>query len=64
MSTYVLRRHSPKGGYVAKPGHASSYVTDLRYAQKYSTREAAVRDSCIQNETPVPLEHLLDRVRA
>ena len=56
---YVLRRKED-GKYVAKPeitqmtGH--SFTRSLVGAQKYETREAAVADSCIENEVPVKID--------
>ena len=34
----------------------SSYTNNLAYAKRYSTKESAINDSCIENEQPVHLD--------
>jgi hypothetical protein len=51
--TYLLK-NTETGKYVAKPGSARSYTTKVENAQTFETREQAVKDSCVENETPVP----------
>lgn len=53
---YVLIRTDQGGGYVAKPGHRSSYTPRLEDAKKYPTKEAAKRDACPENEHAVKVE--------
>ena len=60
---YLIRRKDQGGGYVAKPGHSSSYVRNLKYARKFTTIEEAERELCVENEVVVDLERVLDRVR-
>ena len=43
--SYVIKRTSD-GQYVAKPGRESSYTSSLRWAQKFSTRDAAAGAKC------------------
>jgi hypothetical protein len=52
---WVLKRTNSTGGYVALPGHRSSYTPNLMYAKKYRTKEEAIRYSCPENEIPVDL---------
>lgn len=52
----------PKG-YVAKPGHITSYVKDVRLARKFETIEHAERNRCPENERIVDLERELDQFR-
>lgn len=58
--SYVIR--GPRG-WVAKPGHRSSYTLDLRHARKFATRERAEKDRCTMNETIQDLEVLLEEFR-
>lgn len=59
---YVIQRR--KGEFVAIPGSASSYTTDLRFAMKFSSRENAERERCKGNETVQDLERILDEYRS
>lgn len=49
------------GKYVAVPGMESSYTDRLELAQRFSTRQQAERNRCIENETVVHLDNLLSR---
>lgn len=46
---YVLVRHSD-GKYVARSGSEQSYTKRLEDARKFSSREAAEADRCVQSE--------------
>lgn len=48
-----------EGGYVAKPGHKTSYVTDVKHARKFDTHEEAEREAC-DNEFVIDLEKVID----
>lgn len=48
MEIYVIVRED--GKYVAPGGQESSYVTNLKDAQTYMTREEAQRNCCPENE--------------
>lgn len=52
---WVLKRTSD-GKYVAKTGLPYAYTTSLRTAEKFETKEAAVANSCIENERPVQID--------
>lgn len=56
---YVIRRTDQGGGYVAKPGHRSSYTNALQYMQKFSTKENAKEHCCPGNEVPVSIDSLI-----
>ena len=56
--TYILRRTDQGGGYVAPSGSPSSYTRDPLRAKRYPTKEAAIADSCPENEVPVNLQKL------
>ncbi len=60
---YVLKRMDQGGGYVSKPGSRSSYTRNVAQAQKYSTREEAEGNRCVENEIIVPLEGILEGYR-
>lgn len=47
---YVIKRISPKPGYVARPGSASSYTSDLAKARTFATKEQAKTELCPGNE--------------
>jgi len=47
------------GRFVAKIGNISSYTTDIWKVRIFSTREAAERNRCVENEIIVPLEELM-----
>lgn len=55
MAVYILKRTDGRGGYVAPPGSARSYVRDDFRARKYATREAAEADRCQENEIVIEL---------
>ena len=52
---YILKRRGD-GLYVSKPGNHHSYVRSIMNARKYSTREAAKGDACIENEYVVSVD--------
>jgi len=56
---FVLKRVSKGSGYVARSGHKSSYARNLRYAQKFATRELAEASRCVESEVVVDLDRLL-----
>jgi len=61
---FVLKRKTRGGEYVAKPGHRSSYAKNIKYAQRFSTREAAEANRCIESEVIVSLEPIFNEMRA
>ena len=52
---WIIKKTDGRGGYVARPGSASSYTRDLAKAQRFPTREAAERERCLENEQVVDL---------
>lgn len=56
---YVLRRTD--GKFVTPSGSEHSYTSDLMKARIYPTRDAADTDRCVENESVVPVESLLQR---
>lgn len=58
-SGYVIERVDQGGGYVSKPGSASTWTKKLQDARIWPTREAAQRELCVENERIVPLSSLL-----
>lgn len=56
---WVLKKSNDRL-FVAKPEitqiTGSSYTTSLRHAKKFSSRDEAVTDSCVENEIPVQLD--------
>ena len=58
MNVWLLKRMDQRGGYLARPGSRLSYTSNLRYAQRFSTQEAAERERCEDNEAPVRLEDI------
>ncbi len=57
MTLYVLKRID--GLYVAKSGSENSYTNSFTKARKFSTKEKAERDRCIENEYIVEIDPLL-----
>jgi len=55
---YVIRR-TTDGAYVARPGSRGSYTGALQLARVYSTREAARRDFCVENEVVISIEEAM-----
>jgi hypothetical protein len=47
---YVIKRTDQGGGYVAPPGSAKSYTRNLAKARKFTTREEADKNRCVENE--------------
>ena len=60
---HVIHRTDQGGGYLAKPGSKHSYTKSLAIARKFDSFEAAEAECCPENETPLPLEALLDQLR-
>jgi hypothetical protein len=58
---YVLQHTN--GKFVAAPGGNHSYTNDIRQARRFPTRDAAQRDRCVESETIVSLESLLQPIR-
>jgi len=55
---YAIRRRSD-GALVSRPGSRRSYTSNLSECQRFSTREEAEKDLCIENEDVV---NLLDEI--
>ena len=47
---YAIKRINQQGGYVSKPGSKYSYTFDIKNAQKFSTKEQAEKNLCVENE--------------
>lgn len=60
LMAWILRRTDQGGGYVARPGSASSYTKNPLKAQRFATEAAAREASCPENETPVDLNRLVE----
>ena len=58
--TYILKRTDQGGGYVAPSGSKNSYTRDPLKAKRYDSKKQAIADSCIENEVPVNLNHLIN----
>ena len=56
---YLLKK-TGRNLYVAKPGRHNSYTNSIRHAEKFSTKEDAIKNSCIENEFPVEVSGLID----
>jgi hypothetical protein len=54
--TYLLKLTDRRGGYVARPGHSTSYTNSLKHARRFATIEEAERERCQDNEVIVRLE--------
>ncbi|KKL64040.1 hypothetical protein LCGC14_2169100 [marine sediment metagenome] len=57
MTLYVLKKID--GLYVAKSGSKNSYTTSFTKARKFSTKEEAENNRCIENENIVKIDPLL-----
>jgi len=55
---WVLRR-TGDNLFVAKSGRQSSYTRFLQHAKLFTSKNAAVADSCIENEIPVNIDNIL-----
>jgi hypothetical protein len=51
--SYILRRTDGRGGYVARPGSARSYVRNPARARVFATLEEAEAERCVKNEVIV-----------
>lgn len=60
---YVIRR-TEDSKFVAMPGSQSSYTQHLQSARTFTTREAAEREICPENEVIVDVASLLQRPRS
>ncbi len=60
MSGYVLKRTSD-GMFVTPRGSEHSYCKGLQNARVFPTHGAADAERCVENETVVPVEELLQR---
>jgi hypothetical protein len=47
---YVIQRTDQGGGYVTPPGSAKSYTRNLAKARKFTTRDEANGNRCVENE--------------
>lgn len=56
LMAWVIKRTDGKGGYVARPGSARSYVKRLQDARQFKTREDALKHRCPGNEIAVEME--------
>lgn len=45
-----------RGQYVAMPGYEHSYTKNIENAQKFTTKDEAIKNSCIDNEIPRHIE--------
>jgi hypothetical protein len=59
---YILIRTD--GAYVSRHGSEHSYTRRLEHARTYTTREAAQRDACVENERVEELTELMKGNRA
>ena len=57
---FVLIRTDGRGGYATPPGSSSSYTRDLLKARRYSTKEEAEADRCVENERIANFHDLLE----
>lgn len=57
MTLYVLKKIG--GLYVTKAGSKNSYTTSFEKARKFSTKEEAENNRCIENENIVEVDPLL-----
>jgi hypothetical protein len=55
---YVIVDRLHGRGYVAPDGSEHAYVRDAMKAKKFSTREAAEKELCVDNECVVNLDGL------
>lgn len=58
-SAYLIKRIDQGGGYVAQPGHCTSYTHSIERARIYPSKEAAEKDRCPENEIVIPLMDLI-----
>ena len=56
---YVIQRLDGWGGFVTKPGSASSYTKRLQEARVFVTRESAECERCVENEIVRSVEEVM-----
>ncbi len=56
---YLLKKQG-KNLYVAKPGRKKAYTNSIKCAQKFSTKEEAIVNSCIESEYPIDIDSLIN----
>lgn len=60
---YAIKRFDcDGGGYVAPAGNPSSYVRELQRARTFASLEAAVRETCLENERVVRVDDETQKV--
>lgn len=59
MTNFVIKSTEGRG-YVALPGSRHSYTRSLKLARKFETREAALRDACVENERVVHVQEEIE----